>query len=308
MLRSTVPLATAQLARRTPLEIAEATAPGREALLEVWRRRNAVLDALFYDVSVISAAEAATLSPWLAREGMLLIVPPRGKGSVELCNGVDAFLAKGGASVTILAVAGVGSSALGAAAFARNVAEAFDEPVVAVVSGYGLADLLTEAAGGWFFFRTLNGIRHEFEAFDSVGRWVEPEAVTDRALANISTDVSTLRALLSEKRCSFRLLTGHSKGNLILSEALSGEPRFAAVELDAWIVTVSAAIYMPSRYRRIVDVIGDIDWFGAMNSQRGVDIELRQPLAFHHTNTELPYHLPVECVFRRLQKDYGVGV
>lgn len=53
-------------------------------------------------------------------------------------------------SANALAIAGVGSSALGAAAFARNVADGLGEPVAAVVSGYGLADVLTEALGGFF--------------------------------------------------------------------------------------------------------------------------------------------------------------
>ena len=143
-------LASAQLERNTPAEVAQAKMPWREAALESWRRRNAVLDAIFYDLKVIHPQEAAALAPWLAREGALLIVPPSGAGMLRMCLDIDDFAGAGGAGTRILAVAGVGSSALGTAAFARNVADAFGEPVAAVVSGYGLADLLTEAAGGWF--------------------------------------------------------------------------------------------------------------------------------------------------------------
>ena len=49
-------------------------------------------------------------------------------------------------------VTGVGSSALGSAAFAWNVSEALAEPVAAIVPGYGLADLVPQALGGWFGF------------------------------------------------------------------------------------------------------------------------------------------------------------
>ncbi|MBF6907449.1 hypothetical protein HN295_19990, partial [Acinetobacter baumannii] len=44
---------------------------------------------------------------------------------------------------------------------------------------------------------------------------------------------------------------------------------------DIAIVTVSAAIAMPPRYRNIVDVMGEIDWFGAMNSNSAINIEYR---------------------------------
>ena len=75
-------------------------------------------------------------------------MPPTGAGSLVLCGTVDDFADAGGSEIRTLVVAGVGSSALGAAAFARNVADACGTPVAAVVSGYGLADLLTEALGG----------------------------------------------------------------------------------------------------------------------------------------------------------------
>ena len=40
------------------------------------------------------------------------------------------------------------------------------EPVAAVVSGYGLADLATEALGGFFLFGAANSLRHGFEWLD----------------------------------------------------------------------------------------------------------------------------------------------
>jgi len=39
------------------------------ALLEAVRRRNAVLDGIFYDVGVLTEQESRDLSPWLAAEG-----------------------------------------------------------------------------------------------------------------------------------------------------------------------------------------------------------------------------------------------
>ncbi|UGX94288.1 hypothetical protein G6321_00053645 [Bradyrhizobium barranii subsp. barranii] len=101
-------------------------------------------------------------APWLAREGAILIVPRPAAVRSKLCGTVDEFAAAGGPNIHILAVAGGGTSALGSAAFARNVADAFETTVAAVVSGYGLSDLLTEALGGWFWFSALNRFSHQF--------------------------------------------------------------------------------------------------------------------------------------------------
>ena len=123
MLSTQRSLATAQLGRNSFEEIFESRTPLREAALESFRRRNAVLDGIFYDIGKVTQEEARETAPWLAREGAILIVPPSGAGSLKLCNTVEDFANAGGADVRILAVAGVGSSALGAAAFARNVAD-----------------------------------------------------------------------------------------------------------------------------------------------------------------------------------------
>lgn len=116
----------------------------RATLLEGLHRRNAVLDAIFYDVGTITEDENEILAKQLAREGAIVVVPPTGEGQLALYQDVASFVSAD-QSVAALAVAGVGSSALGAAAFARNVADALNAKVAAVVSGHGLADLLTEA-------------------------------------------------------------------------------------------------------------------------------------------------------------------
>jgi hypothetical protein len=317
MLASQRSLASVQLNRSTTAVIAKSPTPWREAALEAFRRRNAVLDALFYDVGKVTDEEARRISPWLAKEGAILIVPPTGEGPLELCQTIEEFADKDGHSIRALAVAGVGSSALGSAAFARNVADAFHRPVAAVVSGYGLADVVTEAAGGWFWFGTLNRFRHELEPLDDLSRRWQTSRVLDgidlsgMPLRTLSLDTKAVYALLSNDRFKFSLLTGHSKGNLVISEALFELDRGATPgrhqpSPDTWLVTVSAVIAMPSRYKRIVDVIGDIDWFGALNSRLDMDVEKRPHMAWHHTNTELCFHLPVTKVFDELIESRGI--
>jgi len=313
--RSSTPLvlASAQLKRNTAAEVVQAKAPWREATLEGYRRRNAVLDAVFYDVGVVTPAEAASVAPWLAREGALLIVPPSGAGMLRICPGIEDFARNGGINTRILAVAGVGSSALGTAAFARNVADAFGEPVAGLVSGYGLADMLTEAAGGWFWFGTLNRMRHMYEQIDDLARGNKVEISWPAETMNparASLDTRTLCRLLTDRRFHFGLLTGHSKGNLVISEALYDLHDAHQDELlgDLAIVTISAAIAMPPRYRNIIDVMGEIDWFGAMNSNIDISIEYRPRNAWHHTNTELNWHLPVREVLSALRHKPGISL
>ena len=306
-------LASVQLKRNTAAEVVQAKAPWREATLEGYRRRNAVLDALFYDIGVVTPAEAASVAPWLAREGSLLIVPPSGAGMLRICPDIEDFATNGGIHTRILAVAGVGSSALGTAAFARNVADAFGEPVAALVSGYGLADMFTEAAGGWYWFGALNRMRHMFEQIDDLARGNKFEIVWPAETMNPargSIDTRTLCQLLTDRRFHFGLLTGHSKGNLVISEALYAlRDEQEDDELgDLAIVTISAAIAMPPRYRNIIDVMGEVDWFGEMNSNMAISVEYRPRNAWHHTNTELNWHLPVREVLSALRRKPGISL
>ena len=86
--------------------ILESRTPWREAALESFRRRNAILDGVFYDVGKVTREEALGIAPWLAREGAILVVPPTGVGSLVLCGTVDDFAKAGGSGIRTLVVAG----------------------------------------------------------------------------------------------------------------------------------------------------------------------------------------------------------
>ncbi len=51
-----------------------------------------------------------------------------------------------------MSITGVGSSALGSVAFAWNLSVALGRPVAAIVPGYGVADVVQQALGGWYGF------------------------------------------------------------------------------------------------------------------------------------------------------------
>lgn len=278
--------------------------PAREIALELPRQRNALLDYLFYDLRVLENHESADLAPHYAAEGAVLLVHPTDRAEITVFQDYDAFRAsKHTGEAKALAVAGVGSSALGAAAFARNVADALDAPVLAVVSGYGLSDLLAEAMGGFFWFGAMNSVRHLFEMFDDVTRphhstfAFSAKPVLDQLRA--SFDVKTVIALLAGH--DIDLIVGHSKGNLVISEALfalseTDAPRAAALAAKTRIVTIGAKIAMPRPFRDVIDVMGEHDGFGRMNSRPDIADDITVPGAGHHTNTELPGHVDVTNV------------
>ncbi|WP_327211803.1 hypothetical protein [Rhizobium ruizarguesonis] len=287
-------LANVQMERTAALPEKLADNAFRTITLDGLQRRYAVLDAVFYDVNTITAEETPRLAFWLAREGAIILVPPTGRGALEVFLTVNDYLEEA-APVGALAIAGVGSSALGAAAFARNVADALGESVTAVVSGYGLADILTEALGGFFFFGALNSIRHAFEPLDSFTKLFSKseELESGYLWTRTSKDTETVIALLEDQRFAPRLLVGHSKGNLVLSEALyaieSEHPHLAeAIATRTRIVTISAEVGMPMLFKDVIDVMGAWDWFGALNSRPDIRTDIVVPHAWHSTNPDFP--------------------
>ncbi|WP_398473274.1 hypothetical protein [Tardiphaga sp.] len=303
-------LGNVQIQRTAALPAKLADNALRTVALDAIQRRNAVLDAVFYDIGVITDDETPELAFWLAREGTVLVVPPTGQGHLRLFLTAEDFLQDGGA-VAALAVAGVGSSAIGAAAFARNVADALGGQVAAVVSGYGLADVLTEALGGFFWFGALNSMRHMFESLDDATKLFTKterklEATDGLAFTRTSKDTQTLIALLTDERFQVPLLVGHSKGNLVISEALyaiAHQSKEAAADLAtrSRVVTFNAKIGVPLMFRKL-DVVGQWDWFGALNSRPDIKAALTVPRAWHSTNTDFPMHMgiPVTATLRQV--------
>lgn len=281
---------------------------GRNAALEGWRLRNTGLDALFYDVKSLTSDEVFYVSDSIAAEGLIMIVPPTGGPMLTICDTIEEYMLRGGADVHVMAIAGIGGSALGAAAFARNIADAVGEPVAAVVSGYGLGDIINEAVGGAFLFGWLGAMRHECQVVDDVvgrphlGAWSDRH-VPSAEPRHTCLDVDTVQALLADPRLSFHLLAGHSKGNLVLSQALHALGAEYPAHLKALgqrtrIVTFGARIPMPPECAEIIDVMGELDWYGEMNSKPRIESDIRVPLAGHSTNTDLIGSLPVTAILQ----------
>jgi hypothetical protein len=282
----------------------------RNAALEPWRLRNTGIDALYYDVKALTADETFYISDSIASEGLIMIVPPTGGGMLTLCDRVEEFRLRGGRNVRAMAVAGIGGSAIGAAAFARNVADAIDAPVAAVVSGYGLGDIVNEAIGGAFLFGWLGHIRSNLEVIDDVvgrpklGAYGTRDEDTDTE-RKTGLDTDTVATLLADPTLSFNLIAGHSRGNRVIADALhaikaSDPGRLETLVNTARVVTFGGRIKMPEAFTEVIDVVGELDWFGEMNSRPKIATDIKVPLCGHSTNTDMPTALPVTKILSEI--------
>ena len=173
------------------LALYELQQPFVEPLLRMFRFTNTALDVLFYDVEALrlsllakntlihtSLAARSVSHPFdfldltalTNPSGSIIVVdsnsapyirPPFREMSqfFDYANGPD------GAALHTLAITGVGSSAYGAVAFAWDISTALGELVAAVVPGYGLADVVPQALGGWFGFEVYDALQTATQSF-----------------------------------------------------------------------------------------------------------------------------------------------
>ena len=271
---------------------------------------NSSLDTVFYDVGALSLQERARLAAYTRPEGSVLIVFPADAGetirTLTPADFVREQLTGASDAVATVAIAGVGSSAIGTAAFARDVADYLGAPVAGIVSGLGLADVVSEALGGWFVFGARNALREMVARFldasaledhvrdpdthsDLKAHVARPDTPNERFLYG-SPDSTTLLYLLSKLGDKLRLLIGHSKGNYSIENALEGWSGPPNGHLD--IVTLGAVIWFPPAVANLQQFIGDVDYFGMLNSRIFVQ-RIGVPGAWHSLNTALPGHLSV---------------
>jgi hypothetical protein len=203
------------------------------------------------------------------------------------------FINKEGSTIRAIAVAGVGSSALGTAALARNVADALGTDVAGIVTGYGLSDAMSETLGGWFAFGAADRIRYTMEKFLERLRSGMP-ADTVAAGSDAS---ATLSDILLAHPPKLEYLIAHSKGSLVVSHALQQYlDNLQGEESDLFgrlgITTLGAVVGLPPAFKKVKQYLGALDWFGGANSSLGITHE-RVPEAGHHLNPILPYHMSV---------------
>ncbi len=279
------------------------------------KMRNVLMDQAFYDVSALTTLEQQQLIRSSNREGSLITVFPR-SADRPMCyyESVKAFSEKGKGVSKHFVVAGVGSSDLGGAALARNVADFYDLPVTAIVSGYGMSDLMTEAMGGWFALGQANQLHHWFAELDEFDE--DEDDILSRfadagrrmiGFVRGSPDSLALLNLLLTSELPMELVLGHSKGCLSIANALYGlvnSEDKTAIEArkKTRFVTTGAVVEVPEQFQEDTSqFLGAVDWFGGLNSRLS---EVFKPvtMAWHHTNTSLPMHMDIMSVLAQLPK------
>ena len=313
------------------LALYEVQKPFIEPILRSCRLWNTALDILFYDVGALTAAllmkgravntdALANLNSPRHRFAVLdLGAQSNPSGSIIV---VDANLApyvykpflemetffefaNGSESVGLntLTVTGVGSSAFGSVAFAWDVSQAFGEPVAAIVPGYGLADIVPQALGGWFGFETYDTVQSATQEF--LANFAPTLAMMGKDLARstpgretASTGAPVFRhgsaapddvhAILRNVPGISRVV-GHSKGALAIENALRSLPpdrtKYITVHTFGCVISEKVPCQRYSQHLGLIDPLGILNSLG--NSPE------YWPFADHSTNSLIPLSLRV---------------
>jgi hypothetical protein len=315
----------------------EVPRPFLEPTLRALRLGNTALDALFYDVnrmvtdlflhgSIVVKGAAVSPSSCFSEmtkgfsqldlsalsnpEGSILFVdagrPPRITQFEDVANFIS-WVKTHGQALRTASVTGVGSSALGSAAFAWNVSTALDEPVAAIVPGYGVADAIQQGLGGWFgaynwWFRQIAqevlahtmplAARSDGHLTMTAPGHAEPN-IDASVFRRGSGSCDVLRAILKDVPHIDRVF-GHSKGAWVIKNAIESLPRKTTQRLH--VVTFGCRIAEDTPTTRYSQFLGLIDGLGLLNSW-GNPLETLIP-AHHSTNTSIPLSMSVSVLTR----------
>jgi hypothetical protein len=316
------------------LALYELQKPLVEPLLRMFRATNTALDFLFYDVGAFAAAmfklgavidtgiggnsgadrnplpNHLDLGALTNPEGSILVVDANLPPYVERFDDMTDFLAyangASGERLRSVSITGVGSSALGSAAFAWNASIALGEPVAAIVPGYGLADVVPQALGGWFGFGFHDWLQSATQSFlaaaapslAQMGRRLarssprHARATTGAPVFEHGSAASDdLHGVLQDAHRITRVI-GHSKGSLAIANALRSLPSARTSNIS--VVTFGCAIAEELKDGDYTQFLGLLDGLGVLNSW-GHQSEQR-PLAHHSTNSYIPFSLPVTAL------------
>jgi len=308
------------------LDLFEIPRPLIEPALQACRLFNTSLDELFYDVPTLvrelrargqtvgtdgtETAGELDLSALKDPEGSLLIVDPTKPPYIRAFHDVEIFLGCDEPEVRNIAIAtitGVGSSALGSAALAWNVAGATGAPVLAIVPGYGVADVMTQALGGWFGFGLFDYLKVKSHIQTTLGAIAPKTAGVGRALSQSAPDSEqlsngaplfrtgsgssdVLHAVMEQRR--LKCVVGHSKGALAIHNALGSLDASRTQDLE--IITLGCPIAQDIGNARYRQYLGLFDALGQLNAW-GNRPDNWVPTD-HSTNVTLPLSMPVEAL------------
>jgi hypothetical protein len=275
-----------------------------EPSVRACRLFNTMLDVIFYDVPNLTIPLANKNAPTQERppfpmvdfdaltdpEGSLLLFRPTPTPNVDRFNNVERFLSSPeptAREVEMVTITGMGSSALGSAAFAWDIATALQKPVLAIVPGYGLADLAVQALGGWFGFGLHNFLQTKSLVQNALATAAPKAASIGRNLSASAPDAETvhgapifrygsgssdvLHDLLEHRERPFELLIGHSKGALQIGNAIESLPpdrtrQLRVVTLGCPIPTSVGGVSY-HQYLGLFDALGQLNMWGNLPNE-----------------------------------------
>jgi hypothetical protein len=303
-----------------PLSLFELPKPLVEGAVRACRLFNNTLDAIFYDVPKLNRELIEKDEPMLARgekppsrivsfdaltdpEGSLLLIDASTAPYVHEYKNVQLYLNspyQETRDVEIATITGVGSSALGSAALAWDISTALGEPVLAIVPGYGVADVVLQGLGGWFGFGLYNFLNAKSVIQNSLASAAPQTASIGRELSASAPDAESvnggpvfrfgsgssdvLHALLEYREPRFKLLIGHSKGAMQIENAIQSLPPQRTQGLR--VVTLGCPIPENVEGVSYRQYLGLFDALGQLNSW-GNRPE-NWPPTWHSTNPMLP--------------------
>ncbi|MBF0424279.1 MAG: hypothetical protein HQL66_00440 [Magnetococcales bacterium] len=278
------------------------------------RLGSGLVDILFYDLVALSDMELLQVAE--AKEGEIIVVSPGfGMGEIPVYSTVDAFMeACGGpGGVDTLVIAGVGSSAAGTAALAKNVANVLERRVAGIVSSLGWRDVFTHGIKGLTAERLSDRVDSTFQFWSGLWREVTSDLLWGQMVrfrlkgsyVEGIPESEILMSLLRRNQNSMRTLVGHSKGGLSIANALFGLRDHSAIENPHLnVVTFGCGVNVPSVYQHVFQYIGTWDMLGITNTTaKG---ELWRGLNWvwfkgHDTNSLNQFHLPVVEILKELK-------
>jgi hypothetical protein len=300
--------------------------------LRLWTRgvklstsNNAPTDAVRNSVAAMQAVTRLNLGALFNPEGAILVVDAHHAPFVHKYDDLQAFLADptfpadsgaiGAAPVaepiSVVTVTGVGSSALGSVAMAWNVSETLRRPVAAIVPGYGLADIVPQALGGWFGFGVHDFVTRVSQQLlsDYVPQWATVgrhlsstayQAAADSgrpAYRSGSPESDVLHEILLQCEAIKRVY-GHSKGALCIQNAIRDLSAGRYKDLH---VTTFGCVIQEETGADYNQILGSLDGLGQLNSWGNWPEQWVR--TWHSTNSMLPLTMQLVDLVKKDVRD-----
>jgi hypothetical protein len=300
--------------------------------LRLWTRgvrlstsNDAPDEAMRNSLAAVQAVTRLNLSALFNPEGAILVVDAHHAPFVHKYDDVQAFLADptfpadSGAvgappvaePISVVTVTGVGSSALGSVAMAWNVSETLRRPVAAIVPGYGLADILPQALGGWFGFGAHDFVTRVSQQLlsDYVPQWATVgrhlSSTAYRAAADSgrpayrsgSPESDVLHEILLQCDAITRVY-GHSKGALCIQNAIRDLPAGRYKDLH---VTTFGCVIQEETGADYNQILGSLDGLGQLNSWGNWPEQWVR--TWHSTNSMLPLTMQLVDLVKKDVRD-----